>query len=1214
MPDRKYTYQVEIDASQAQQQAAQLRALFAKELGEVLGGTQGSSQSAGQQMAADLQKAAKPLEEIKREMADLEKINAGAPIEQLLSELGTLDRVLADTRQRLEDTFNPAFAGKTKKELADFKDYVERVRQVAGEEAAQTRLRTGRYLNQKDRYAEFPTDTLGPYLEDEKDYFNRQRDANSKKQQSLDAKLEGAKLEAELAETEYQINKRQQEITQRQIADLNERLGANQGPVDLAVFEQMEMAEQQARELGAQEAQLLEDIAGANARIIDITQQQQTRIQAEEDKAARRAGDLTAGANATTQNLRTEVTVTKASAENIQAMAKGLEATVALSERLEVTTANIAENRAREERARAEAYNSMQTARSVADERVKQAEKELAATQATGKAQVLQAEQAKSAQAAITATAKAESAERQNISKAETAVIIGEQNRQTIAAKKELAEQTQAFKRENADRTAAMRQSARTSTAGGVGSALSMIGLSPQMLIGGVAASLGLYSLDQVGRNIFDAGKSGAQFERQAATFEQVARRVGVSADAMIRSIQKASNDTIPATEAMGFGAQILAQKWSSSSRDVVGDTGKLIEASRRLSQIYTVDGKFQTTAEVFDRLIRYIREGNKELVDQFGISNAEIAKSLNITTDGLASAGGAADRFRGLIKLLGEQMERTGGSMITTADTYEQSAKRITDAKQRIDVALAKPIANIYEGISFGVENIMAGTDFGITRAVAERQAAEQPDLAGRKELIETFKQFDEAAAKNGEATSEYKDALNDLAFAIYVSKDATTEQIAALESMQRTFAVITEGQDAWTRAMGITTEEALKENDAIFGIVRAMHEYQRMYESGQLSLIQYTGLMNNLAAALQTVATNAGFAATAIAGVNAQTGGANPNSITYTGAQGSAAWFMLRQQRDAETQDRIDAQTARDQAARAEAKRLADAQQKEYESAAKAAASAFEQAARDTAGSFKDQLEKIPGLFSKSNVTEDDLTLAKYGMYEENPDEYVRRLREEVRDNIDKYPDVDIRDAAARIGLDPNLPAEAILAKFEQKWYDSSLFAGGANLDLINESAVQRMLDEQNASANGREAVLKYFGLDNPDTVLTDPAQKTAFAELIGLDDASAEAAGAKAQTSFLKGFTSAPAQAAATDANGDPVNFLTPIVATMETNLNTGDAADRIYGLGGSIVGKLYAGFSNAATNLSWGQPILDSLAASVAPQVYDMLAGELDQPPQ
>ena len=377
-------------------------------------------------------------------------------------------------------------------------------------------------------------------------------------------------------------------------------------------------------------------------------------------------------------------------------------------------------------------------------------------------------------------------------------------------------------------------------------------------------------------------------------------------------------------------------------------------------------------------------------------------------------------------------------------------------------------------------------------------------------------------------------------------------------------------------------------------------------------MPLAAYTELMNALAIELTNVATAAGLATPALAGVNAQVGAETPYALAmaekdekyaiYDGynyeevarrmdnrPDDSAEQFLARAEEEAanhwataEGQEELRhrfAMTLHMQQAQ-EDRRLA-------EQTAKQAAADFERAAKASADAFKSALEAVPGLFSSSEVTAEDMELAKAGMYEEKPDEYLRQLADEVRNGKD-YAGVDIRDAAARLGIDPNLDPNAILARFTQAWNDSSLFAGGANLDLINKDAVEGALARQEASKSGKEAILKFFGLEEGDV----------------------EAAGAEARTQFVSGFTG-PAAGAEGAEGGEQADFLKPILDGMDTGLQAGDAADRLYGIGGAIVGRIYAGFSDAANNLTWGQPILDSIAASVAPQVYDMLAAELPQ---
>jgi len=130
----------------------------------------------------------------------------------------------------------------------------------------------------------------------------------------------------------------------------------------------------------------------------------------------------------------------------------------------------------------------------------------------------------------------------------------------------------------------------------------------------------------------------------------------------------------------------------------------------------------------------------------------------------------------------------------------------------------------------------------------------------------------------------------------------------------------------------------------------------------------------------------------------------------------------------------------------------------------------------ADDWSAELKSAIQGVEGLFDTSDVTQEDLDAASRGEYLEKADEYLRQLRDEVRNGVD-YEGVDIMDAARRAGIDPSLSPESILKQFEQAWDDSSLFAGGANLDLINEEAVKREVDRAKKSASGEAAIMDYF-----------------------------------------------------------------------------------------------------------------------------------------
>lgn len=149
-----------------------------------------------------------------------------------------------------------------------------------------------------------------------------------------------------------------------------------------------------------------------------------------------------------------------------------------------------------------------------------------------------------------------------------------------------------------------------------------------------------------------------------------------------------------------------------------------------------------------------------------------------------------------------------------------------------------------------------------------------------------------------------------------------------------------------------------------------------------------------------------------------------------------------------------------------------------REWESAAKKTATEMERAAEKMAQDFENALRAVPGLFGASPVTDDQMNLAKAGVPQNFADDYLRRLTDEVLNGVN-WDDVDINDAARRAGIDQGLDDKTKLAMFRSAWEDSSLFANAANLDLINQSAVQAELARQQSRKAGEANILDLFGL---------------------------------------------------------------------------------------------------------------------------------------
>lgn len=142
------------------------------------------------------------------------------------------------------------------------------------------------------------------------------------------------------------------------------------------------------------------------------------------------------------------------------------------------------------------------------------------------------------------------------------------------------------------------------------------------------------------------------------------------------------------------------------------------------------------------------------------------------------------------------------------------------------------------------------------------------------------------------------------------------------------------------------------------------------------------------------------------------------------------------------------------------------------------------FEDRVRTAVSEFESALRGVPGLFGSSQVTEEQMKLAELGVPQNFADDYLRRLTDEVVNKVD-WADVDIKDAARAAGIDPNLPAEAILTLFRQSWENSSLFSNPENLKFINTDAVQKSIKSQKDSELGQENLMALFGVGDEDAL---------------------------------------------------------------------------------------------------------------------------------
>ena len=835
---------------------------------------------------------------------------------------------------------------------------------------------------------------------------------------------------------------------------------------------------------------------------------------------------------------------------------------------------------------------------------------------------------------------------------------------------------TQAFKQEQKEQVAAARQAAREVAAAerqaaqaqgaATGRGFSLGGTLrgiDQMLMFGVGGFAG-YGAVQAGRQLYGMGREGAAQERTMLVLQQTAERMNISAQAMTRALTEGSKNTLSEAQAQQTALQLLSQKWAPTRTDIAGDAELIARAARIFSQRYsTSEGQAMSSSEVMGRLLGYIREGNKELIDQFGFNNAQVAKAAGVANENLTSE----DRARGLFALLDEEVKRLGDTTGTSIDKIEQAEAQFTDAMDRIKRALAGPVANAAVFAADIVQNVTGTTanDLASTRATVkllnqptsqtrlEKMTGDTSRQTANEQYLDVLDKYDEALKRNAESAESYEAALNALGQAIIQNGGLTADQYTTLNQVATRLKLVTEGTDAYSVTMSKVTEEGVSQNTELLAIARAMAAYEEMLIAGQISMDEYTFGLGKLAEHLGVVATAAGVAAAGINAVTAATNAKPGTGFVRPDALGGGARTILRVDTPADARRAREIGGGNETGARTGVdpltgsltgrgskgdrtrsgdpldtlqgelnqynERVAEEAQRDWESAAKKATNAFEQAAEDAAGAFKSALEKVPGLFGTSSVTEQDMKDAEAGVYQEKADEYLRQLRDEVLNKKD-YPNVDLADIASVAGIDQSLSPEAQLRQIERMWEDSSLFANPEALRFVNQDAIRAAQAQEAASAQGKENLYAFLGL-GPDSPLT-PEQRKAYAEMTGaapLPPSGMPAVDVPAMTKEgeLPGLPNeddvkAAAQTAAqvyaaeiakpenTGATSDA--FLAELLAGLDPSQIAGETAKTLQALGTSLFGAIYSGYSAAAGEAKWAAPIVDGLLDEVLPRVF------------
>lgn len=316
-------------------------------------------------------------------------------------------------------------------------------------------------------------------------------------------------------------------------------------------------------------------------------------------------------------------------------------------------------------------------------------------------------------------------------------------------------------------------------------------------------------------------------------------------------------------------------------------------------------------------------------------------------------------------------------------------------------------------------------------------------------------------------------RDELATLSEELAYTGTMSAEQAAQFEYLSSVAYAVADGGSQLNGVVNELGTQFLSSNAYAAELVNQLFLAEAAFRNGQISAGTYAGMTAALTGNLLTLAQGAGIATSAIWQLNQAQ--ADMSNLPGYGAG---------QQVGGSISDRIATQQAasgREQNRR-EMERYNAAVARQQESSAKRAGKALEDGAKKASQELKSALDKVPGLFSTTDVTEKDMQAAKDGTYTDKADEKLRRLRDEVKNGVD-WADVSIEDAKSsieKLGITAANTKEGILAQFEDLWNSQALWADMSNIEQwIDKGAVEQQMMLQQKSEEGRNNIYKFFGV---------------------------------------------------------------------------------------------------------------------------------------
>jgi len=272
------------------------------------------------------------------------------------------------------------------------------------------------------------------------------------------------------------------------------------------------------------------------------------------------------------------------------------------------------------------------------------------------------------------------------------------------------------------------------------------------------------------------------------------------------------------------------------------------------------------------------------------------------------------------------------------------------------------------------------------------------------------------------------------------------------------------------------------------------------------------------------------------------------------------------------------------------------AAAAQRASEQAAKEAQRAWEAAAKEAERAWKSAFSNvpgIPGLSGESPLTQTQLDQAAEGVPQNFADNFVRRMKDELRnkpeDSVD-WPEIERgfieKLVTTSTGIDPSIIAglkpETLAGMAGEEISSGRVFAtmfGQENIDkLVNFDAIGAELSKQAMGKQGSDFMSEQL--------------KMRFGEDMDFDGIG---------NAFADGFTNLFAQ------GEGGIDVAGPMVANINGQFAATKIISTIRGLGTDVAAHIFDGFSGSVAEQAWAQAIASSIKQDIIDELISVFSG-------